>query len=178
MRAIISAHLNDAYVDPFQADEETGYLSYRSFLSWLWFDFSTRLAKIKIGYCERCGKPFSLVGGRGKPRRFCSQRCKTEAKNERMRQRRDGVREKFVSGSSVEEIATGIEGESPKSETVEYVRRCLSTWPKLKHLTDDAFELEGVKSELVQRCIRDGLGWDAFSERTCSSLKRLLSEMK
>ena len=65
VQAMIAAHLGGAIIDVFQGDAVTGYLAFDSLLSWLWYDFSRTLSKISVGYCERCGKPFSLTGHRG-----------------------------------------------------------------------------------------------------------------
>lgn len=84
VQALVIAHLSGAHVDVFQGSESTGFLSFDSYLSWLWFDFSRKLSTVRIGYCEQCGRAFSLAGHRGMERKYCSEKCKTDAKNERL----------------------------------------------------------------------------------------------
>lgn len=171
VRSIIFVHLRDAHVDPFQSDEATGYLSFNSLLSWLWFDFSKGLDTLQVAYCEKCGRAFSLVGHRGKKRRFCSQQCKTEAKNERMRKRRDDVRSGFMAGKSVRELADEFLGdEKDREEACERVRGYLRTWPSLKHELDRALAADGIQSELVRRCWVEQLGRRAFSDEAWKRL--------
>lgn len=43
VRALVTAHLGDAYVDVFSVSGATGHFSFRSYLSWLWYDFSCDL---------------------------------------------------------------------------------------------------------------------------------------
>ena len=81
VQALVISHLSGAHVDVFQGNESTGFLSFDSYLSWLWFDFSRKLSTVKIGYCEQCGRAYSLAGHRGVKRHYCSDRCKTDAKN-------------------------------------------------------------------------------------------------
>lgn len=158
VRALISAHLRDAYVDPFQSDEATGYLSFRSYLSWLWFDFSKCLGAVKVGYCEECGKPFSLVGHRGIARRFCSQDCKTKSKNSRMRRRRDEVREGFIAGESMDELVQRLGGDYSRADAEAQVRDWLTTWPRLRHEIDADVAASGTASQLLSRCLEFKLG--------------------
>ena len=54
VQALVIAHLSGAHVDVFQGSESTGFLSFDSYLSWLWFDFSRKLSTVRIGYCEQC----------------------------------------------------------------------------------------------------------------------------
>lgn len=178
VRSVVFVHLRDAHVDPFQSDEATGYLSFNSLLSWLWFDFSKCLDAVKVGYCEKCGRAFSLVGHRGQKRRFCSQQCKTEAKNERMRKRRDDVRAGFVAGKSVSELATEFLGdEVDHDEAEKRVRSYLRTWPALKRELDRALATDGIQSDLIRRCWMERLGRKAFSDDTWRRLKAMMRDI-
>ena len=115
--------------------------------SWLWFDFSRKLSTVKIGYCEQCGRAYSLAGHRGVKRHYCSDRCKTDAKNERTRKETAKIRELFGTGASVRDIANEIE------RPAAYVRSQLNKWTKLKHDLDEDIESNGFdSSELLKRC--------------------------
>lgn len=158
VRTLLKAHLCDAYVDPFQADKDTGLLSFNSYLSWLWFDFSKCLSNINIGYCAQCGRPFSLIGHRGRERRFCSSKCKTDAKNERMKNRRDSVRSEFLSGADISEIAKKCLGnEYTKKAAEARVRSWLESSRELRQSLDADIRLHGTKSVLLRRCLEEGL---------------------
>lgn len=157
VRTLVAAHLRDARVDVFAADERTGHLSFQSRLSWLWYDFSRRLDVARIGYCAWCRRPFSLVGHRGMDRRFCSEACKTAAKNERARRRRDALRREFLAGETVEGVAARhFPGEGPAAARAKVVR-ALETWPALKHEVDGAIGREGWRAPLLARLRAEGL---------------------
>lgn len=153
VQALVVCHLSSAYVDVFQGSSATGFLSFGNYLSWLWFDFSCKLGTVKLGYCSQCGRPFSLAGHRGKPKVYCSEACKTAAKNERSRYERDRARELFLNrGKSVAEIALELDLAKPK------VRGHLVGWTALKHALDDDIEQHGFKgSPLLARCHNEGL---------------------
>ena len=162
IQVMIVAHLGSVQVDVFQGNQETGYLSFDSYISWLWYKFSRSLSAVTLGYCATCGKAFSLVGHRGIDRRYCCEACKTKAKNYRTAHRRDQIRRLFVDEQlSVGEIArrTGGSGAAAEGE----VRRCLSTWVVLKHmLSDDLKDREFASSSLFRRCVDEGLDMDCL----------------
>ncbi len=172
VQALIAAHLaKDAHVDPFQTDELTGYITFDTLLSWIWFDFSSCLGAAKIGYCAECGTPFSLVGHRGMERSFCSPACKTKAKNERMKRLREGIRQDFLAGATLKEIAAArIEDEGQK-EAVKRVRETLQSWPKLKHLVEESIREEGVRNSLLARCVNEGLTPKVLSKNAREMLR-------
>lgn len=157
VHTLVAAHLQNARVDVFAADEKTGHLSFGNYLSWLWYDFSCKLDVARIGYCARCRKPFSLVGHRGIDRRFCSEACKTAAKNERSRRRRDALRQDFLSGDDVTILAHRYFEQDTLSTGQAKVRRDLESWPALKHTVDDTIEQEGWHAQLLMRCRKEGL---------------------
>lgn len=166
VQALISAHLvKDAHVDPFQTDKLTGYITFDTLLSWIWFDFSKCLGAAKIGYCSECGTPFSLVGHRGIPREFCSRECKTKAKNRRMKVLRENVRQDFLAGSTLNEIATlRMKGEEPDRAVVR-AREMLQNWPELKHLVEAEVREQGMQSQLLRRCVEEELAPKVLSKR-------------
>ena len=72
---------------------------------------------------------------------FCSEKCKTEEKNDRTRHQTAVIRELFESGSSVREIAREVYGDR---EAGEYkVRTLLRSWPHLKHLIEASIQENG-----------------------------------
>lgn len=157
VHTLVAAHLRDARVDVFTADEKTGHLRFGSYLGWLWYDFSCKLDVARIGYCARCRKPFSLVGHRGVDRRFCSEACKTAAKNERFRKHRDALRRDFLAGEEVAVLARRyFEGEKRVLACAK-VRKELETWPTLKHEVDDAIGRDGWRAPLLARCKEERL---------------------
>ena len=154
VQALVITHLSGAHVDVFQGSEATGFLSFDSYLSWLWFDFSRKLGTVKIGYCQQCGRAFSLAGHRGVERKFCSEKCKTDAKNEKTRLETQKIRQLFSADRSVNEIAKMLD----RTVSADYVRGQLSKWTQLKHDLDDDIATNGFDgSNLLKRCGTEGL---------------------
>ena len=156
VQTIAALHLVDVNVDVFRGTEDTGYLSFGNLLSYLWFDFARTSSKVSLGYCRRCGRAFSIAGHRGIKRVFCSEKCKTEEKNDRARHQTAVIRELFESGSSVREIAREVYGDR---EAGEYkVRTLLRSWPHLKHLIEASIQENGwLDSDILWRCESEGL---------------------
>lgn len=171
VQALVIAHLSGAHVDVFQGSESTGFLSFDSHLSWLWFDFSRKLSTVRIGYCEQCGRAFSLAGHRGMERKYCSEKCKTDAKNEKTRQETLEIRRRFSAGQSINEIAEATE------RRPDYIRKQLSKWTQLKHeLEDDLAENGFNGSNLLKRCGSEGLNLDQLlNSKRKAELKRIAS---
>ena len=166
VRLLVAAHLQEARLDVFFADEKTGHLRFPNYLAWLWYEYSGSIEKVRIGYCGNCGKPFSLVGHRGRERLFCSEKCKNEAKNRLKSMRTAQMREEFQGdeefngGRSVAEIARAFQLESQTYESaLDEVRRALNAWPVLKKKLDVVIPAQGWDAELFARCMRDGLDW-------------------
>ncbi len=158
VQALAAAHLWAARIDAFSANDETGILIFSSYLSWLWYDFSRQLSRVRIGYCERCGGPFSLVGHRGIARRFCSEACKVNTKNEREQRARDNGRSLFTQGVSIEAIAAAVYPRLDLNAAKAKVQRSLESWPELRHTIDDEIEERGWDdAPLLRHCIREEL---------------------
>ena len=162
----VAAHLQEARLDVFQADEKTGHLRFPNYLAWLWYEYSSSIEKVRIGYCGNCGKPFSLVGHRGRERLFCSEKCKDEAKNRQRSMRTQRIREEFkgdndfADGPSVAEVARRVQLATQSYESaLGEVRRALGTWPELKNKLREVIGAEGWGAELFARCMRGGLDW-------------------
>lgn len=169
VQALVIAHLSGAHVDVFQGSESTDFLSFDSHLSWLWFDFSRKLSTVRIGYCEQCGRAFSLAGHRGMERKYCSEKCKTDAKNEKTRQETLEIRRRFAEGQPVNQIAEATE------RRPDYIRKQLSKWTQLKHeLEDDLAENGFNGSGLLKRCGSEGLNLDQLlSSKRKAELKKI-----
>lgn len=156
VHALISLHAQGISVDPFRASAEEGFLVFDTYLSYLWYRFSKGLDRVEIGYCEQCGTAFSLAGHRGIQRRFCSERCKTQAKNARTKQRTNEARQLFEEGRSVKEIARILNGREPSRAQIESVRASLARWVDLKHRVDaDLRANRGAP--LARRCLDEGV---------------------
>lgn len=166
VRLLVAAHLQEARLDVFYADEKTGHLRFPNYLAWLWYEYSSGIEKVRIGYCGNCGRPFSRVNQRGRERLFCSEKCKNEAKNRLKSMRTKRVRElfkgdsNFNGGRSVTEIARELQREDQTlDEARAEVIDILNKWPELKNKVKSAINNKGWDAELFTRCMRDGLDW-------------------
>lgn len=158
VRALVTAHLGDAYVDVFSVSGATGHFSFRSYLSWLWYDFSCDLGAVRIKYCARCGRPFSVVVHRGPEKNYCSAVCRDAAHNERMATRRDGLRHGFLDeGKTVEELAREFYPNETSHEATRRTIAFLQGWPELKHAVEDDIEEHGWHAPLFVRCHAEGI---------------------
>lgn len=171
--ALISLHLEGVRIDVFDSSESDDFMAFDSYLSYLWYDFAKKLGKVRIGYCEQCGKGFSLTGHRGIKRRFCSEACKTKAKNERMRHQRDSVREAFAQGRSVDEIARALfkteGGEAARRHAISH----LKGWKRLQRDIDAAILLRGERRDLLKRCLDEGVISEEASSSACARSSRI-----
>lgn len=177
VQLMIVAHMGSVQVDMFNADQETGYLAFDAYLSWLWYEFSKSLTKVTMGYCVECGRAFSLQGHRGMSRKYCSRACKTNAKNGRTKSQVNKIRSLFLNeGLGVDAIASALE--YPKDKGPGRVRDALSRWVQLKHAVCDELEECGIENaQLFRRCVEEGLSVDqllsnAAKERLKDELKR------
>lgn len=156
IHAIISLHLQDVTLDVFRSAEGDEFLTFGTYLSYLWYSFSRRLGQVKIGLCEVCGKGFSLTGHRGIKRRFCSEECKTKAKNLRRKETTARVREMFAEGASVAQIASAAYPKDTADKAEAKVRSLLGQWVELKHrLAAEA--AAGEDRPLARRCAEEGV---------------------
>lgn len=116
VHAIISLHLQGVGIDVFRSTESDDFMVFPNYLSYLWYRFSRQLGQVKIGYCEICGRGFSLAGHRGISRTYCSEQCKTKAKNARVKRQRDVCRELFIEQQlPVSEVAKTVYAEELSS---------------------------------------------------------------
>lgn len=155
VQAVVSLHVTGAKVDVFRSNDVDGFITFENYLSSLWYGFSRRLGKIKVGYCQQCGKPFSLASHRGIPKRFCSEACKTAAKNKRQRDLQEKVRRSFLEGMSVKEVARASYPKDARSVAAEKVRASLRQWVELRHRVER--ELAEDTDALAVRCLQEGV---------------------
>lgn len=166
---LASLNLRKIVVDFFRADKDNGHMVFPNYASYLWYGFMQSRGQVKIGVCEICGKGFSLAGHRGVARRFCSDKCKTKAKNERTRHRRDQARMQFLSGKSVDDITRCLYAEELattsllKHKTFDEARSAvvglLATYPEIKHMVSN--DIHCGDGAFADRCFIEGV----FSEK-------------
>ncbi|MDO4290813.1 MAG: hypothetical protein Q4C41_06255 [Eggerthellaceae bacterium] len=179
--ALISLHLQGVTVDVFSSTEGNDFMSFNTYLSYLWYGFAKQLGQVKIGYCAICGTGFSLTGHRGIARRFCSEKCKTKAKNERTKAQRDEAREMFAAGRDVAEVARALYPSELPKEARNHVCTSLRGWRALQHDVDEAIVLRGERLELLERVIREGVWTKTDIAKRAQYLKdnpRLMREVQ
>ena len=169
VHALISLHTQGIAVDLFRASAEDGFLEFDTHLSYLWYRFSKGLDRVKIGYCEQCGAAFSLAGHRGIERRFCSESCKTQAKNARVKRRTDEARRMFADGASIEDIVRALYGRAPSRAQMGGVRKSIASWVELRHRVDADLKA-GAGAPLARRCVEEGV----YSEMRIAERMRAL----
>lgn len=157
VHAIASLHLSGVTIDLFKSSETDNFMVFPNYISYLWYRFAHQLGQVEVGYCEACGRGFSCLKGRGKPRKYCSGKCKTNAKNKRVKDERDLVRRLFLEqGLSVAEISQQVYGRAGGESGASRVRSCLRNYPAFKHKVDD--DLRECKGALfVRRCMDEGI---------------------
>lgn len=182
VHALMSLRLRGIGVDLFESSEEDAYMVFPSYASYLWYQLFAQLCNVELGLCEECGKRFVLTGHRGSKRKYCSEACKTKAKNVRTGKARDDARSFFLEdGLSVEQVARAVYGwafveggdETDKSLSnyMETVRKHLREFPLLKRRLDASLR-ECDDFDFVVRCVGEGLfSWGHVIERA----KRLSS---
>ncbi len=168
VHAIISLHLQGIGIDVFRSTEGDDFMVFPNYLSYLWYRFSRQLGQVKIGYCEMCGRGFSLAGHRGISRSYCSERCKTKAKNARVKRQRDACRELFLERQMpvldiaktvyAEELSENVRANKRKTieEAVCQVCKSLVGYPVFKHRVDDDLRA-GTGAPFVRRCMEEGV---------------------
>ena len=170
VQALISLHLEGVRVDLFRSTEDDDFLSFDTYLAYLWFLFSKKLGDVKIGYCARCGKAFSLARRRGVPKKYCSEECKTAAKNDKTRQLQIDIRQAYAEGDGVSEIAAAFFPKQASGVACDKVRHMLATWVELKHDVDD--DIAQGSGDLAKRCIAEGVFDQKYVERRMKALKK------
>ena len=147
------------------------FSSFDTYLAYLWFLFSKKLGDVKIGYCARCGKAFSLARRRGVPKKFCSEECKTAAKNDKTRQLQIDIRQAYAEGDGVSEIAAAFFPKQASGVACDKVRHMLATWVELKHDVDA--DIAQGSGDIVKRCVAEGVFDQKYVERRMKALKKV-----
>lgn len=167
VHAVVSLNLQGIQIDVFRSAEADDFMTFSTYLSYLWYCQAKQLDQVRIGYCAVCGRGFSLTGHRGIERNYCSEACKTKAKNARVRKQTEEARRLFLEeGLSVVEVAQRVYAEelsgnvrANKRKTLtqaqQRVRKVLKSYPAFKHELDRAVELGDVT--FVRRCIEEGI---------------------
>lgn len=154
--ALISLHLQGIVIDVFDSSETDDFMVFDNYLSYLWYNFARQLGQVKIGYCEQCGRGFSLTGHRGIKRRFCSERCKTRAKNMRTKDTRDKIRKDFASGMSMADIAKKYFPGTNATEAHNTIAAQIKKWPEVQQKIDIAILYRGEYLEYANRLLEEG----------------------
>ncbi len=156
LNALVSLYLQGIRVDVFSSSKSDDFMVFDSYLSYLWYKLANKRGQVKIGYCERCGKGFSLTKQRGITKRFCSEKCKTEEKNERMRNLTKEERRRFWEGESVRAIAQAAAHEKQElKRAMDSVRKNLRKWKQLQHALDAALVTGPEAVGFIKRCAND-----------------------
>jgi len=156
VQAVAALHLQRVTVDLFKSDDTDDSLSFDTFLSSLWYDFAMRAKVVKVGYCAECGKGFSLTNHRGVEKKYCSDECRTKAKNRRERRRVEEARKRYMAGESIREIAKALYPNKGERAATRDIVMALAKWPRLK---------QAIKAECLSpgdhpfshRCCKDGI---------------------
>lgn len=167
VQAMAALHLQRVTVDLFKSDGTGDSLAFDTFLSSLWYDFAMQLGAVKVGYCQECGAGFSLTGHRGLPKQYCSDECRTKAKNRREQRKRDRIREMYMAGSSVDAIAAELFASKHARAARDGIVAELAKWPKLKQAVKAECAKPG-SHPFAHRCCDDGV----ISERDLELLER------
>ena len=154
VHVLIDLHMQGARVDLFKSDGSKDFLAFDTYASKLWYDFAMRLGQVKVGYCVQCGKGFSLTGHRGIAKEYCSEACRTQAKNQRRRAQLARAREQFMEGATVQQIARDVYADMAARPAQAAVRRALKQWPTLKRAIEQ--DLQSGDGSLTRRCVEQG----------------------
>lgn len=155
VQVLIAMHVSTARLDLFETEGSDDFLIFDSLISSLWYDFARHLRAVKVAYCQRCGKGFSLTGHRGMPRRYCSSDCRMKDKNDRNRKMRDAAREMFLEGASVNEIARSRSGGTASRPAIRSIASQLAQSRALQQALRE--EAARGSDELATRCLDEGI---------------------
>lgn len=166
VQAMAALHLRRVTIDLFKTDDTGDSLAFDTYLNSLWYGFATRLGAVKVGYCQECGAGFSLTGHRGLPKQYCSDECRTKAKNRRERNKVETVREMYMSGESIESISKALYPSKAKRIAAKDITATLAKWPRLKQEVKKECAKPG-DHPFAHRCCADGI----ISERQLELLE-------
>lgn len=148
---LVALHVSGVDVDMFRPAGEP-LMRFPSYLSYLWYEFAVNAQRVRVGFCEHCGRGFNLQGWRGRMKRVCPQ-CKDASINQRNKDRLGEARSLFMDeGLDITAIAARIYPNRDSEDACERIRHGLATYPLLKRQ---------VKAEpsgtLAERCRRNGI---------------------
>lgn len=170
VHGIVSLFLGGISIDIFRSTKTDDYMVFSNYLTYLLYRFTRQSGNVRLGSCELCGRGFSLVGARGLARHYCSDACRTKAKNARKKKQRDKIRYMYMEeGASVSEIAEAIFDlndclnnkekiafNAELNDKLVKIRQVLRKYPALKQAIDaDILEKRG--GEFTKRCVSDGI---------------------
>lgn len=105
------------------------------------------------------------------PKKFCSEECKTAAKNDKTRQLQIDIRQAYAEGDGVSEIAAVFFPKQASGVACDKVRHMLATWVELKHDVDA--DIAQGSGDLVKRCVAEGVFDQKYIERRMKALKKV-----
>ena len=105
------------------------------------------------------------------PKKFCSEECKTAAKNDKTRQLQIDIRQAYAEGDGVSEIAAAFFPKQASGVACDKVRHMLSTWVELKHDVDA--DIAQGSGDIVKRCVAEGVFDQKYLERRMKALKKV-----
>ena len=157
VHTLASIHLENVKLDLFSSTDEDSFMSFPDYLSYLWYDFAQNLGVTKVGYCEQCGQGFSLAGHRGLPRRFCSEACKTKAKNKRTKALRESSRQRYFEGRlTVDQIVAELPEDNRMADPHTTIHGYLRTAPGARDAIERALrERSADDRAFIERCVQD-----------------------
>ena len=171
VHALASIHLERVTLDLFHSTGEDNFMSFPCYLAYLWYEFAQNLGVAKVGYCEQCGQGFSLVGHRGQPRRFCSEACKTKAKNKRTKAKRDQARRQFFQERlPFEEVLRRLPNESrmtdPRKTLQGFLRHAPAALPAVREaLSHPTAENRAFVEECLEEHVIDAQELEQLAAR-------------
>lgn len=156
VQAMSALHLRRVTIDLFKTDDTGDSLSFDTYLNSLWYGFATRLGAVKVGYCQECGAGFSLTGHRGLPKQYCSDECRTKAKNRRERVKVESARKMYMEGFSIDDIAKKLYPDKSSRVASKNIVATLTKWPFLKQTVKSECSRPG-NHPFANRCYADGI---------------------
>lgn len=174
VHALVSLHTEGVHVDLFKSDGSHDFLAFDTYVSSIWYSFAMRLGTVKMGYCIQCGRGFSTTGHRGIAKEYCSEACRTQAKNERRRAHTTTIRKLFMDGADVAHIAARVYPEAGTRAGQNQVRTALRRWPELKQAV--ARDIQQGDGAFTKRCLAEGAIEESFVARKAKAAAKARSQ--
>ncbi len=156
-RTLAVAHMNDIQVDVFINRRIDRPLRVRELFE---------LAMVRLLVRDRTSthsllrslrqRLFNSRSPRMRKKRYCSDRCREAAHNERTAQSKAWARRLFLQKEmSVDAIRKRLFAHEQKTTGSERIKKWLSSWPDLKHALDEDIQPKGWGSPLLARCRKE-----------------------